>query len=51
MRGIFADYVVELNHWLQVTIEGNIAHELTWTMTCEGPPNKAVHRATANRRY
>ncbi|KAI9447728.1 hypothetical protein H4582DRAFT_2068326 [Lactarius indigo] len=45
-----ADPVVALNNLLQSNTGGNIRHELSWTMTQEGPNNQAVHRAIANLR-
>jgi hypothetical protein len=50
MCGILADYTNELNEWLQLTPEGNVAHELEWEMIQRGPNHKAEHCATASRR-
>jgi hypothetical protein len=52
MRGIFADHIVEaLSNWLQRSLEGNVAHELSWAMTQDGPNDQEIHRATAICRY
>lgn len=57
-REFFADYVVEaVNIWLQRSPEGNVAHELSWTMTQDrpnyqdGPDYQDIHRAIARCRY
>ncbi|KAF8270951.1 hypothetical protein EI94DRAFT_1797553 [Lactarius quietus] len=51
MRGISADHIVDdLNNWLERSPEGNVAHELGWAMTQEGPIDQTIYRATAKFR-
>ena len=48
----FADPIVdELITWLQRSLEGNVAHELSWVMAQGVPNNQDIHRATAKCRY
>ncbi len=47
MHQTWADPVILLNNKLQGSSEGNVAPQLIWELTQQGPNNRAVHTAIA----